>query len=286
MLANGAVANLTGTNTGDQTATTVANVAAGTIAAVTVQGALNELDTEKANIASPTFTGIVTAPTFVGALTGNASTATTVTTNANLTGEVTSVGNAATLTNSAVIGKVLTGYTSAAGTVTAADNILQAIQKVDGNDALKAPLASPTFTGTVTLPTATIAVTQTAGNSSTAIATTAFVDAANSTIFNRTSLASAATPAPVGSSLFNYYTLTAQATAATFGVPTGTPLDGNSLVLKIKASSTEIALNWNAIYRGGTDISLPTITNKTMLLHFMYNTADATWDLVGVTNGI
>ena len=35
--------------------------------------------------------------------------------------------------------------------------------------------ASPTFTGTPTLPTGTIATTQTAGNSSTAIATTAFV---------------------------------------------------------------------------------------------------------------
>ena len=154
MLANAAVANLTGTNTGDQTATTVVNVAAGTIAAVTVQGALNELDTEKAGLASPTFTGTVTAQTFVGALTGNATTATTagsVTTNANLTGEVTSVGNAATVTNIAVIEKVLTGYTSAAGTVTAADNILQAIQKLDGNDALKAPVASPTFTGSVSV---------------------------------------------------------------------------------------------------------------------------------------
>lgn len=38
-----------------------------------------------------------------------------------------------------------------------------------------APLASPTFTGTPTLPTGTIAVTQTAGNSTTAVATTAFV---------------------------------------------------------------------------------------------------------------
>jgi hypothetical protein len=38
-----------------------------------------------------------------------------------------------------------------------------------------APLASPTFTGTPTLPTGTIAVTQTPGNNSTAVATTAFV---------------------------------------------------------------------------------------------------------------
>ena len=60
--------------------------------------------------------------------------ATTVVTNANLTGEVTSVGNATTITNSAVIGKVLTGFTSGAGTVAATDNILQAIQKLNGNN--------------------------------------------------------------------------------------------------------------------------------------------------------
>ena len=39
----------------------------------------------------------ITSDAFVGALTGNASTATTVTTNANLTGDVTSVGNATTI---------------------------------------------------------------------------------------------------------------------------------------------------------------------------------------------
>lgn len=69
-------------------------------------------------------------PTLNQNTTGNAA---TVTTNANLTGEVTSTGNAATVTNSAVIGKVLTGYTSGAGTVSATDNILQAIQKLNGN---------------------------------------------------------------------------------------------------------------------------------------------------------
>ena len=43
---------------------------------------------------------------------------------------------------------------------------------------LKANLASPTFTGTPTLPTGTIATTQTPGNNTTAVATTAFVTAA------------------------------------------------------------------------------------------------------------
>jgi hypothetical protein len=41
-----------------------------------------------------------------------------------------------------------------------------------------APLASPTFSGTPSLPTGTIGVTQTAGNNTTALATTAFVTAA------------------------------------------------------------------------------------------------------------
>jgi hypothetical protein len=51
------------------------------------------------------------------------------------------------------------------------DNIQTAV-------ATKADLVSPTFTGTPTLPTGTIGVTQTFGNSSTLLATTAFVQAA------------------------------------------------------------------------------------------------------------
>ncbi|HNW44855.1 MAG TPA: hypothetical protein PKI19_10150, partial [Elusimicrobiales bacterium] len=66
-------------------------------------------------------------------------------TNANLTGDVTSVGNTTTLTNAPVIAKVLTGYTSGAGAITAADSILSAIQKLNGNDATNANL-----TGVVT----------------------------------------------------------------------------------------------------------------------------------------
>lgn len=81
-------------------------------------------------------------PTLNQNTTGNAA---TVTTNANLTGDVTSVGNATTLTNAPVIAKVLTGYVSGAGTVAATDSILQAIQKLNGNDATNANL-----TGAVT----------------------------------------------------------------------------------------------------------------------------------------
>lgn len=82
-------------------------------------------------------------------LTGTAAglTAGNVTTNANMTGEVTSVGNAATVTNSAVIAKVLTAFAASAGTVSSSDTILGAFQKVVGNIALKANIASGVHTG-------------------------------------------------------------------------------------------------------------------------------------------
>jgi hypothetical protein len=56
----------------------------------------------------------------------------------------------------------------------------QTAAQVTASLAPYAPLASPTFTGTPTLPTGTVAVTQAAGNSTTAVATTAFVEAMNS----------------------------------------------------------------------------------------------------------
>ncbi|OBQ40855.1 MAG: hypothetical protein AN484_22075 [Aphanizomenon flos-aquae WA102] len=50
---------------------------------------------------------------------------------------------------------------------------------VHPTDTTRAALNSPAFTGTPSLPTGTTAVTQTAGNNTTAVATTAFVTAAN-----------------------------------------------------------------------------------------------------------
>ena len=87
----------------------------------------------------------------------------------NLTGEATSVLNVTTLTNSAVIGKVITGYTSGAGTVAATDTILQAIQKLNGNTVAAGAgtvqsvsvVTANGMSGTVANPTTTPAITLT-----------------------------------------------------------------------------------------------------------------------------
>jgi hypothetical protein len=72
---------------------------------------------------------------------------------AALTGDVTTSagGCATTLTNAPVIAKVLTGYTSGAGTVSASDSILSAFQKINGNDALKLPLVGGTMSGAIAM---------------------------------------------------------------------------------------------------------------------------------------
>ena len=66
-----------------------------------------------------------------------------------LAGDVTGTQGATAIAAATVTGKALTGFASAAGTITAADTVLTAVNKLNGNVALRAPLASPTFTGTV-----------------------------------------------------------------------------------------------------------------------------------------
>lgn len=73
----------------------------------------------------------------------------------------------------------------------------------------KADLASPTFTGTPTLPTGTIAVTQSAGNNTTAIATTAFVQAAIALLYPVGSIYTNATNSTNPGTLLGFGTWTA-----------------------------------------------------------------------------
>ena len=67
-------------------------------------------------------------------------------------------GISVTLSNSAVIGKVLTGFTSTTGTILATDSILQAIQKLDGN------LAAATAGGVSSVTGTTNRITSTGGS--------------------------------------------------------------------------------------------------------------------------
>lgn len=101
------------------------------------------------------------------------------------------------------------------------------------------------------------------------------------------SITSSATPTPDADTT-DVYLVTALATGATFGAPTGTPIDEQQIIIRIKDDGTARTLAWNAIYRASTDLPLPTTTivSKTLYLGFQYNMTDTRWDLLALLNNI
>jgi hypothetical protein len=98
-----------------------------------------------------------------------------------------------------------------------------------------------------------------------------------------TSVASSATPSPVGSKKENEYYLTALAVAATFAAPSGTRVNGNTLLIRIEDNGIARELAWNAIYRVMSEaLPLITVLGKIMYIGFIYNSTDSKWDCIGI----
>jgi len=128
--------------------------------------------------------------------------------------------------------------------------------------ATKADLASPTFTGTPTLPTGTIATTQSNGNSSTALATTAFVQAAISLLY------------PVGSIYTNASVSTNPATLLGFGTWTafgaGRVMVGFDSGNALFDTAEETGGSADAIVVSHTHTATSTVTDPTHSHTFVY----------------
>lgn len=94
------------------------------------------------------------------------------------------------------------------------------------------------------------------------------------------STASTTTPTP-NSDSYDMFVLTALAGNATFGSPSGSPAQGQKLLIRIKDDGTARTLSWNTVYRA-VGVSLPTTTKagKTLYVGFVYNSTDSKWDCV------
>ena len=93
---------------------------------------------------------------------------------------------------------------------------------------------------------------------------------------------SSSTPTP-DADANDFYTVTALAAGATFGAPTGTPTNGQTLIIRIKDNGTARTLAFNAIYRAvGVTLPTTTVISKTLYLAMIYNSADTKWDVIGV----
>jgi hypothetical protein len=96
------------------------------------------------------------------------------------------------------------------------------------------------------------------------------------------SAASLATPTP-NAGTTDEFILTELEEAAAFAAPTGSPVQGQAMVIRIKDNGTARALTWNAIYRAiGVTLPTTTVINKTIYITMIYNSTDVKWDVLGV----
>jgi hypothetical protein len=105
----------------------------------------------------------------------------------------------------------------------------------------------------------------------------------NKRITNRVTSTTSASSLTPDISAADQYCYTALAANLTINAPTGTPVDGDKLIFRIKDNATARTLTWNAIYRNmGTVIPTTTVISKTLYVGCIYNAADTKWDVIAV----
>jgi len=79
----------------------------------------------------------------------------------------------------------------------------------------------------------------------------------------------------------DFATITAQSEALTIGAPTGSPVEGQKLIIRIKDDGSARAITFNAIFRAlGVTLPTTTVVSKITYLGLVYNSTDTKWDVV------
>jgi len=270
---------------GAATDTTLARSGAG---AITVEGV--QVILSGAALGTPS-SGVATN------LTGTAAglTAGNVTTNANLTGGVTSVGNAATVITNANLTGGVTSVGNAATVVTNA-NLTGPITSVGNATTIAASpvLTTPEINDTSSDHQYVFAVSELAADRT---VTLPLLLAADTFVFNDhiqtltnkrvtkrvQSVVSAATVTPSWDN-DDFVEITAQAVALNLANPSGTPTEGQTLVIRILDNATGRAITYGAGYRA-IGVTLPTTTtaSKHIYLGLVWNANDSKDDVIAVS---
>ena len=96
------------------------------------------------------------------------------------------------------------------------------------------------------------------------------------------SLSSAATVTPTN--LNDIVIIVAQSAALALANPTGTWVEGQPLMIRIKDNGTARAITYDTNYRAiGVTLPTTTVISKTTYLGLIYNATDTKWDVIGVT---
>ena len=81
------------------------------------------------------------------------------------------------------------------------------------------------------------------------------------------------------------YQLTAVANATEFTV-SGTPVNGQKLIIRLKDAGVAKALTWTGFTAVGVTLPTTTVANKTHYVGCIYNSADSKWDVLAVSQEV
>lgn len=95
----------------------------------------------------------------------------------------------------------------------------------------------------------------------------------------------------INSDTTDQYNVTALSNGMTITAPTGTPTNGQKLIIRIKDNGTGRALTWatgssNTFRVIGNTLPTSTVANKTIYIGCVYNTEEVRWDVVAVAEEI
>lgn len=105
----------------------------------------------------------------------------------------------------------------------------------------------------------------------------------NNLLFGTTTVVSNASITPTGGNKNNELFVSALAVNTTINAPSGTPLNGNSLLIRIKDNGTARAITLNVIFKPYVPVPATTTPNKTLYIGAKYNSTDSSWDIIAVT---
>jgi len=81
----------------------------------------------------------------------------------------------------------------------------------------------------------------------------------------------------------DFAVITAQAEGLTIGAPTGTPVQGQKLIIRLKDDGSARSIAFNAIFTA-IGVTLPTTTtvSKKLYIGCIYNDTDTKWDVIAI----